>query len=141
MSGRAFQSQPRYSPDGRSLVFISDESGSDNVWLTDRDGGNARALTDLPRAILFSPAWARDGRSIFVSVISDDGPRSAEIWRYDTSSGEGRLVAANDNGRPSPLVSSPAPGSYGPVPWPEREALLYTAVTPAARRPNGAQGA
>src|SRR5207302_1675559 len=30
-SGQAFDAQPRFSPDGRSIVFVSDRSGADNV--------------------------------------------------------------------------------------------------------------
>src|SRR5688500_7479207 len=31
-SGMAYDAQPRYSPDGRKVVFVSDRSGGDNVW-------------------------------------------------------------------------------------------------------------
>jgi hypothetical protein len=33
LTGSAFQSQPRFSPDGRLLAYVSDESGTDNVWI------------------------------------------------------------------------------------------------------------
>jgi len=32
-SGLEFDGQPRYSPDGRHIVFLSDRSGDDNIWL------------------------------------------------------------------------------------------------------------
>src|SRR5690606_30642826 len=31
-SGMAFDAQPRFSPDGEKIVFVSDRSGGDNVW-------------------------------------------------------------------------------------------------------------
>jgi len=31
-SGMQFDAQPRYSPDGTQIIFISDESGGENVW-------------------------------------------------------------------------------------------------------------
>src|SRR5262245_27271494 len=43
--GLAFDSQPRFSPDGARIAFVSDRSGIDNIWIMDRDGGNARAVT------------------------------------------------------------------------------------------------
>src|SRR5689334_24012455 len=43
-SGPAFDTQPRYSPDGTKLVFLSDRSGSENIWICDADGSNPRAL-------------------------------------------------------------------------------------------------
>lgn len=71
-SGMAFNRQPRYSPDGRHLVFVSDHSGSDNVWIADLDGRNARQLSRLrghPYGAVASPSWSPDGRSIVVSQM------------------------------------------------------------------------
>ena len=34
--GLAFDSQPKYSPDGNSILFLSDRSGGNNVWIIDR---------------------------------------------------------------------------------------------------------
>src|SRR6266516_1795802 len=40
---------PRWSPDGRTLAFLSDrlEDGRQQIYLLDRAGGEARRLTDL----------------------------------------------------------------------------------------------
>ena len=50
--GMAFDAQPRYSPDGRSIVFVSDRNGSDNVWIANADGTNPRKLTSDERDVL-----------------------------------------------------------------------------------------
>ena len=41
-------SQPRWSPDGRTLFFISGRSGSSQVWKLSFHGGEAEQVTDLP---------------------------------------------------------------------------------------------
>ena len=42
-SGLPFDSQPRYSPDGKRLVFLSDRDGAENVWTsTPTARGSAR---------------------------------------------------------------------------------------------------
>src|SRR5437868_8817181 len=34
IGGMAFESQPKFSPDGKTIVFLSDRSGAENVWLS-----------------------------------------------------------------------------------------------------------
>lgn len=128
VTGNAWQSQPRFSPDGKRLAFISDGSGSDNVWIANADGTDARALSSLPRAVMLSPAWSPDGRQLYATVIEG---RTADLWRFDVATGAGTKVVANANGQPSGLVSAPAPGPYS-AHVASDGALWYTAVTPRA---------
>ena len=44
-SGLAFDAQPRFSPDGKRVVFISDRSGGDNVWIQTLDGKDTTQVT------------------------------------------------------------------------------------------------
>ena len=136
LTGRAFQSQPRLSPDGDQLVFISDASGSDNLWIAGADGRDARQVTRLPRSGMLSPAWSSDGRAILVTVTDPHGARTAELWRYDVATGEGARLVANTNGPAQPLVSAPAPGPYGAWPAPDGASIWFTSVTP---RPYGSR--
>ncbi len=64
-------SSPRWSPDGRWLVFTRavDKDGQTQppqLFLLRTDGGEARVLTDLPKGA-GSPVWAPDGKSIAFS--------------------------------------------------------------------------
>jgi Tol biopolymer transport system component len=38
-------SQPRFSPDGRSIVFISDRDGGESVWIQSIEGRDTLQLT------------------------------------------------------------------------------------------------
>ena len=130
ITGGAFQSQPRFSPDGRHLAYISDESGSDNIWIAATDGTGARAVTRVPRSGMLSPAWSADGRSILVTVADYFASRAAELWRYDVATGAGQRLVENGNGPPSLLVSAPAPGIYGAWPSPDGASTWFASVTP-----------
>ncbi len=44
-SGLSWSMQPRFSPDGSEIAFISDAGGGDNVWIVAADGSNERQLT------------------------------------------------------------------------------------------------
>jgi dipeptidyl aminopeptidase/acylaminoacyl peptidase len=58
-------SQPRWSPDGSSIVFVrADEAGKPGqLWLLPMSGGEARRLTRLEHGAS-SPCWSPDGRRI-----------------------------------------------------------------------------
>ena len=48
-SGQAYDMQPRYSPGGSQISFISDRNGSENLWIAGADGSEARPITtDAP---------------------------------------------------------------------------------------------
>jgi Tol biopolymer transport system component len=65
--GLAFDAQPRFSPDGETIVFISDRSGGDNVWTQRLDGTDTTQVTTGNNALYLSPEWMPDGRHVVVS--------------------------------------------------------------------------
>ena len=46
---------PKFSPDGKHIVFISGRSGTVEIWVCDQDGANAMQLTSLGASITGSP--------------------------------------------------------------------------------------
>lgn len=55
------------SPDKGSIAFTSRSNGTDNIWISPLEGGEARKVTgnDDPRLYFSSLAWAPDGKTIF----------------------------------------------------------------------------
>ena len=70
-SGQAFDAQPHYSPDGKSIVFVSDRSQSDNLWIMNADGSNVHALTREMDQKYQSPTYTPDGKYVVVSKGND----------------------------------------------------------------------
>ena len=89
--GASFEHQPRYSPDGSTIAFISDRGGIDNVWLLDADGSNRRPLTDLKETLPTAPDWTPDGEYIVVKrhVRKTRSLGGGEIWLYHIRGGSG----------------------------------------------------
>lgn len=69
------ESAPRWSPDGRYLAFTSSRPGpakGNQVWLLDRNGGEAVQLTDL-KGRLQGYEWSPDGKRLAL-VVGDPDP-------------------------------------------------------------------
>jgi dipeptidyl aminopeptidase/acylaminoacyl peptidase len=68
------ESVPRWSPDGHYLAFISsrtDKHDDDQLWLLDRTGGEARAVTKLEGGMV-DFAWSPSSREIALIVLDKD---------------------------------------------------------------------
>jgi len=63
---------PAVSPDGRLVLFTSDRSGQDNIWILDRKSGDIRQATfDGGR----EAAWLADNASLLFVKSGSDDPR------------------------------------------------------------------
>jgi dipeptidyl aminopeptidase/acylaminoacyl peptidase len=85
---------PRWSPDGRTLAFVSDRSGDRQIWLIDRFGGEARQLTTM-RHGAGGPVWAPDSKRLaFTSSVgpADKRDRIARLKGDDDKKTEEKLA-------------------------------------------------
>jgi imidazolonepropionase-like amidohydrolase/Tol biopolymer transport system component len=98
-SGMAWDMQPRYSPDGRSIAFTSDRGGGDNLWIMGRDGANPRQVTKESFRLLNSPAWSPDGEFLVARkhFTSRRSAGAGEMWLYHRSGGEGLQMTVKPN--------------------------------------------
>ncbi|MBE3556298.1 MAG: S9 family peptidase [Firmicutes bacterium] len=75
-SGHSRDHAPRWSPDRQQIAFLSDRSGSEQIWLIPRHGGEAIQLThlaDAPELI----GWSPDGTQLFfTAAVSPKGLES-----------------------------------------------------------------
>ena len=87
-SGMAYDAQPRYSPDGKKVVFVSDKSGGENLWIVSLDGKDTTQLTQGNNSQYVSPEWAPDGKYI---VASKSGSLfgTAKLWTFNVDGGSG----------------------------------------------------
>lgn len=82
--GPSWDQQPRFSPDGKRIAFISDRGGIANLWLVDRTGRAACQLSHVPHnqsdSPVSTPAWSPDGRTIIVSERWGAHASSKLLW-------------------------------------------------------------
>lgn len=52
---------PEFSADGSKIVFVSSQSGDDEIWVTDHDGRNPLQVTHSGEEGVGSPTWSPDG--------------------------------------------------------------------------------
>ncbi|NOT59883.1 MAG: hypothetical protein HOP19_06615 [Acidobacteria bacterium] len=57
-------SHPQYSPDGNQIVFTSERSGHQEIWMSDSEGSNQTRLTHFNGPLLGTPRWSPDSRQI-----------------------------------------------------------------------------
>ncbi len=111
-SGPAWDAQPRYAPDGRTIAFTSDRNGIENIWLVDADGKNPRALTNEKDAYVRTPAWTPDGA--YIVARKEDAKRAGippvELWLYHREGGGGIKLTSSDDVN---NAAGPAPSQDG----------------------------
>lgn len=69
---------PMWDADGKSLFFVSDRSGNQNLWKTDLQG-KATMLTQFTDSRVLWPSITKDARTIVFE-------RDWKIWKYDVAS-------------------------------------------------------
>ena len=83
-NGEQKQTHPRWSPDGKTLAFLSsrnDEREDDQVWLLPLAGGEAERVTEIKGGVE-DFAWSPDSKRLAL-VVQDPDPRDPEAHTKD----------------------------------------------------------
>jgi Tol biopolymer transport system component len=78
-------SDMRLSPDGTRIAFVSGMSGDSDLWVSNRDGSQARKLTNFRGGRAGSPCWSADGKSIAFDAVRPGGSWSLYVVDADSN--------------------------------------------------------
>ncbi|MEM7032701.1 MAG: S9 family peptidase [Chloroflexota bacterium] len=70
-NGLAQDTSPQFSPDGKTIAFLSDRGDKPQIYLMPVDGGEARQLTILKQGVMGGPVWSPNGQQIAFSAGPD----------------------------------------------------------------------
>lgn len=92
--GLAFDSHPKFSPDGKKILFMSDRSGGNNAWTIELESKETKQITKGNTFNMQSAEWAPDGKYI----VASKGTRNMKLYLYHIDGGSGtQLIKKPDN--------------------------------------------
>jgi len=86
-SGMGYDVQPRFSPDGERVVYVSDRSGGENLWMISTDRQDTTQITSGKHSSYHSPEFTPSGEYVVSSKASGFG--AAKLWMYHVDGGSG----------------------------------------------------
>jgi tricorn protease len=94
VSHPATESKPLYSPDGKRLAFVSNRTGSGDIYILNLESNDLQRLT-FDDATDQLDAWSRDGNWIYFSSSSKDIAGMNDIFRVSSSGGTPMQVSSD----------------------------------------------
>jgi Tol biopolymer transport system component len=101
--GMAVDAQPRFSPDGKRVVFVSDRRGATNLWILSLDKRDTVQVTRERTQSFDSPEFTPDGKYVVAS-------RANNLMMYHVEGGSGTQLGA-----PPPAADAGRGGGRGNV--------------------------
>ncbi len=90
----ATESRPLYSPDGKSIAFISTRSGNGDIYVFDMSSGKLSRITYDDAADELS-AWSKDSKYLYFASSSRDISGMRDVFRVKANGGTPMLVSDN----------------------------------------------
>lgn len=97
-----WDSNPALSPDGSRLAFVSNRTGSYEIWMSKRDGTEPIQLTQFGGSFTTTPAWSPDGKRI---AFASRGKENIDVYVVDIMGGRPRQITAAGSNDRSPSWS------------------------------------
>lgn len=91
------EQHPAVSPDGKSIAFVADANGYQQIWIRLLAGGAPLQVTRDPGHHLY-PRWSPDSASLIYFVLSDAGETEGTLWEISALGGAPRRIGGSLGG-------------------------------------------
>ncbi len=71
LTTNAIEKQPAWNPAGNLIAYVSDESGNEDIWISDQAGTNQLNITEAHPGMDAHPTWSPDGQHLAFYSIRD----------------------------------------------------------------------
>jgi imidazolonepropionase-like amidohydrolase/Tol biopolymer transport system component len=91
LGGPAYETMPRWSPEGKRIAFTSDRDGIENIWTMTPTGSDLRQISKERERQVSNPAWSPDGQYLVARkhFRNTRSLGSGEMWLFHTGGGAG----------------------------------------------------
>ncbi len=115
-SSKSHEKSARWSPDGKTISYLSDQTGEEEIWLINQDGsGQPEQITTGGKAFRYAPEWSPDGKRLVfsdkdgklhivtladkkVSEIADEERGQVTDYTWSHDGGHLAFSLSNENG-------------------------------------------
>jgi eukaryotic-like serine/threonine-protein kinase len=91
------EESPSFSPDGKSVAFVSDSTGSRQIWIRLLAGGPPLEITNGLGAHL-EPRWSQDSSAIIYFTPPPEGDAQGTLWEVSALGGARRQLVSSMSG-------------------------------------------
>ncbi|MFY9557377.1 MAG: hypothetical protein WAV20_24845 [Blastocatellia bacterium] len=85
--------QPRYSPNGLSILYLSNSTGKRELWIMNPDGSGQRSIALISTRIS-DPGWSPDGGQIV--YVGCRGGGTCNLFRINANGSGGTQITNGD---------------------------------------------
>nr|MBX2822360.1 DPP IV N-terminal domain-containing protein [Rhodothermaceae bacterium] len=89
--GMHYDAQPRFSPDGKKVLYVSDYTGSENLWTIDLESKETTQVTKDKGKQYMSPDWTPDGDYVIASK-GESRLGVVKLWMGHIDGGSGKSI-------------------------------------------------
>lgn len=99
LGGQAYETMPRWSPDGSRIAFTSDRDGIENLWTMRADGSDLKQVSRERERQVSNPVWTPDGQYVIgrKHFRNTRSLGAGEMWIWHIGGGGGLKLTDRRN--------------------------------------------